>query len=760
VSALEPPRYGPAVPRPTRYRALSSPAISVLAGRLVAFGGLATFCALHWAALVAPYASDRMLAAVAAGAIGGVALATAASLEPRPRRIVVGVALLAMALTALALSGIPLKYVGWHHWDELSAGVSDGVAALPGTTVPYHAADPWPGIAIVAGGTLIVMIAAVLAFWPRSGGRERLGHPWAALIVLCDLYAVPVIERNLPHQHARGAAFAALVLCYIALERVRPERAGPMVIAAMVAALAGLAIAPRLDGSHSWLDYNSIAESFARNDTVAFNWNHTYGPLDWPRDGTVMLRIKAPKPAYWKAENLDIFDGLRWVANRASASVDPRAELPPGSALRRDWTEKIRVTVRSLRSDLVVGAGTTLAVDKLGRRPATPGHSAGTFEVGRALGRGDSYEAEVYAPRPTAAQLRDAGTSYPGFTEPYSQVLFPGRSPSEAGSQVTFSPFASGHNGVFLTGFVTQGSEADGFLEQSAYSRMWAISHRLALRSATPYAYARAIEGFLGKGFRYTETPKPAAVPLEAFVARDRAGYCQQFSGAMALMLRMGGVPARVASGFTTGDKDKSSGDYVVEDINAHSWVEAYFPTIGWVPFDPTPAAAPARGGGAGGLGAGLGGPIPGGRAGLGEDATTGAFHGSTAKPARGGVSFATVALIAAGGLALLALLAVAVLRSRRRPGLHDPSLSELERALRRSGRPLAPSTTLADLEARLGPGARGYLAALRSERFASGAAGPSATDRTELRRELARGLGATGRLRGLWALPPRPRTR
>ena len=85
-------------------------------------------------------------------------------------------------------------------------------------------------------------------------------------------------------------------------------------------------------------------------------------------------------------------------------------------------------------------------------------------------------------------------------------------------------------------------------------------------------------------------------MPLDAFLFRDKAGYCQQFSGAMALLLRMGGVPARVAAGFTPGDaRHRARREFVVRDFDAHSWVEAYFPGYGWVTFDPTPAIAPAR---------------------------------------------------------------------------------------------------------------------------------------------------------------------
>jgi transglutaminase-like putative cysteine protease len=63
----------------------------------------------------------------------------------------------------------------------------------------------------------------------------------------------------------------------------------------------------------------------------------------------------------------------------------------------------------------------------------------------------------------------------------------------------------------------------------------------------------RRVQSYLRRGFTYTETPPARRVPLDAFLFGDKVGYCQQFSGAMALLLRMGGVPARVATGLQPG---------------------------------------------------------------------------------------------------------------------------------------------------------------------------------------------------------------
>jgi hypothetical protein len=60
----------------------------------------------------------------------------------------------------------------------------------------------------------------------------------------------------------------------------------------------------------------------------------------------------------------------------------------------------------------------------------------------------------------------------------------------------------------------------------------------------------------------------------------------------MAIMLRTQGIPARVVNGFRGGEYNDLTGNYIVRERDAHSWVEAYFPEFGWATFDPTPASS------------------------------------------------------------------------------------------------------------------------------------------------------------------------
>jgi transglutaminase-like putative cysteine protease len=258
-----------------------------------------------------------------------------------------------------------------------------------------------------------------------------------------------------------------------------------------------------------------------------------------------------------------------------------------------------------------------------------------------------------------------------------------------------------------------------------------------------------------GDGFSYTESPSRAAENLDGFLFDAKSGYCQQYSGAMALLLRMGGVPARVSTGFTTGVLDRKSGEYVVRDFDAHSWVEVWYAGYGWVTMDPTPSAAPARSQSddeEGGSLASRGAPD------LGGDVRSGGSRELAAVDE--GTPWTTIG-IGAGALLLVAGLGVWLLRRHRRfVAAGWGPVAELERALERTRHAPGPAATLSTVEALFTrtPAAAGYVRALREQRYAGRQAAPTPSGRRAVRAELARGSGLPGRLRAWWALPPKPR--
>lgn len=107
------------------------------------------------------------------------------------------------------------------------------------------------------------------------------------------------------------------------------------------------------------------------------------------------------------------------------------------------------------------------------------------------------------------------------------------------------------------------------------------------------YDQAKAIESHLRRDFGYTLEMKASGPdPLADFLFNVRAGHCEYFSTAMAIMLRTQNIPARVINGFLPGEYNEAAAAYTVRQSDAHSWVEVYFPeTNSWITFDPTPAA-------------------------------------------------------------------------------------------------------------------------------------------------------------------------
>ena len=321
-------------------------------------------------------------------------------------------------------------------------------------------------------------------------------------------------------------------------------------------------------------------------------------------------------------------------------------------------------------------------------------------------------------------------------------------------------------------------------MRRSVYRRTWELSQRLRAGADTPFEYILAVDGYLTGGFGYSERPTPAApgrAPLDAFLIDTRDGYCQHFAGAMALLLRMGGIPARVATGFSPGGFSKRRDAWIVRDTDAHAWVEAWFDQLGWVTFDPTPDSTPARSqiaaleaappsapvsdsatpqGATGDIsGGGRGGDL---RPDLLFDVQAGGAPGGATSADGGGMAWWAWTLLAALAAAGIGV-AVAVVRRRRGREPLPPlerAVAELEAALRRAGRPLPTGTTLKQLERSLGASAEAtaYLRALSASRYGPEPRAPTAAERRALRHALAQGLGPIGRLRAWWALPPRPR--
>jgi len=123
--------------------------------------------------------------------------------------------------------------------------------------------------------------------------------------------------------------------------------------------------------------------------------------------------------------------------------------------------------------------------------------------------------------------------------------------------------------------------------------RIQSLAEQVTASVSSPIDKASAVENYLRMHYGYTlqlpdKTPKD---PISNFLFERKQGHCEYFASAMAVMLRSIGIPSRLVNGFSGGEFNDLTSEYVIRESDAHSWVEAYIPGQGWMEFDPTPAA-------------------------------------------------------------------------------------------------------------------------------------------------------------------------
>jgi transglutaminase-like putative cysteine protease len=744
----------PAAGVPSRpWESLSEAHVQLLL-RLATFLALAAFALGHWLSVIqnAPVGRGVLLLLVCAA--GGVLLWLTGQVElPAPAAWAARIAIVVgMAVLGLLVTGLHGRYL--HHWGAFFHHLHHGVLGAQSATYPYTGEDAWVKLTLLLASPAFLVPAAALAFWPaspRTAGVLR----FLSLVLLLVFYGTALAERAPHGELGRGFALLLLVAAWVWLPRLQIRDAGPAAGVVIVAALVALPLAAKLDAHSGWLDYRNW-RVLGNSPGVNYSWNHRYGPINWPRRGTTLLYIQASQPFYWKAETLDDFNGTDWVRTSANTAVNASSELP--TSPDRRWFHQFKVTVAGLRGDQVIGSGTPQAVSSGAGDTQLNGDGTVTA-LSHGLRDSENYTVTSYIPQPSVAQMRQNGRNYEDYFNVYTRLLLPVRLGSSVTQNVRFDP------GLWQS--QNLGDPGSRFLvARSPYYPMYQLAERLAAKSGNAYDMVQNVESYLNTSrFAYDEHPTPRKYPLESFLFKDRIGYCQQFSGTMAMMLRMVGIPARVATGFSPGTPQPDApGVYKVRDYDAHSWVEVYFQDIGWVTFDPTPASSPAASqNDDGSASIGQGGRTP---RGLGQSqehdpvsgATSGAFNPST------GSSFSW--WMVPVGLAVIALLAIAGWRVRRsmvrraHMAPDERALEDLRTALRRIGNPVKEGSTLVTvertLEQRAGPQASGYARKLREYRYGgNGETLPRPSDRRALRRALARTARPFGRLKALRALPP-----
>lgn len=480
-----------------------------------------------------------------------------------------GLMILATASDVSMKSLVALRQSAWR---TLADRIDDGISGAATIAIPL----PDDPSSHAVSAMLIVLLAMTVFLLAAIGIVTR--RPLAAVVTAGVALAYRWTLAPPLHPVLSGATAAALSILLFAALRRRPDRsigeagrtAGLVTAIVAVAAVASLGT-----GNQAWWNWRSWSWGGANSGGTTLLIDQRYGPLNYPDAPIEMLRVTTDRLTPLRATSLDAFDGASFtVGGKYSTEeflVDGSVDLNTGATGVARMTT-IRLTATT--SKWIYAGGTPTRIEGLGNR-AVRLFDDGSLEADPDLARGTSLTLTTVTPDPGPRKLLAYRNSVPiGLS---SLQVEPGATP------------------------LTVPTFGDGTMPPSAFGRLAPVatlSRTIIGDASTQYEAVNRLEGYLRANYRYDTGASAAPSPqdeLPNFLLATKTGYCQHFAGSMALMLRMNGIPARVAVGVNVSPTsyDAQSKSYVVTDRDAHSWVEVYFgDEYGWLAFDPTPTRA------------------------------------------------------------------------------------------------------------------------------------------------------------------------
>ncbi|RSD20630.1 transglutaminase TgpA family protein [Mesobacillus subterraneus] len=289
-------------------------------------------------------------------------------------------------------------------------------------------------------------------------------------------------------------------------------------------------------------------------------------------DDRVVFTAEADGRHYWRIETKDIYTGKGWVEN---PGAEPPQEFLPKETIPLDPFEE-GVKTEERISKVVPQIGYPHLVYPLGVKQVEATANYSTLE---------------FMLNPATEKITSIPDGQSGSIGPYSLTfdhpVFSMETLKSSGPEDL--PAEKNANAEFISSY-TQ-------IPESLPERVVELAEEITKDEKAWIDKARAIERyFRSNNFVYDQID--VAVPdedqdyVDQFLFETQRGYCDNFSTSMVVMMRSIGIPARWVKGYTEGDYLDTLEDgrrlYKVTNNNAHSWVEGYFPGVGWVPFEPT----------------------------------------------------------------------------------------------------------------------------------------------------------------------------
>lgn len=496
---------------------------------------------------------------------------------------VVGIVPALLPQRRLRLAAVPVAVLlGLHH----AVGTARPGAAWQRIVDGFYLYYDVPLPFVAAGHPLMhgVVVLAVLGFTLAISlaVAERRALPATVLLVAGAAWPATLLTSS--NTVSRGAVILVAALVLLGALSTASGVRQLSIAAAVVVVAAGLLSAMPAVAKGAFLAWETWEPSSKDElpTTVDYVWDSNYAALTWPERKTTVLTIEAPPISrYWRATTLDVFNGDYWLESTLEVQPDPLFDpLMPLAGRNEEQQLRARVTVEALQDNRLIGASVPVRYELDDEDEFVLYQSTGTAYVPRGVPRGSTYTTWSYAPRPAPRELAQSRPIYSSALDRYLVVQ----------SRTSTPPaphFGTPRRREAMDRIFAENPSLGSY--RPLYERALAI----AGDAPSPYAAVVQLETSFRDGQSYVYDQNPTTrgnmPPLVEFVTRTHRGYCQHFAGAMALMLRYLGIPARVGAGFTSGSYDQDQQRWKVTDHDAHTWVEVWFRGHGWLPFDPTP---------------------------------------------------------------------------------------------------------------------------------------------------------------------------
>jgi transglutaminase-like putative cysteine protease len=285
----------------------------------------------------------------------------------------------------------------------------------------------------------------------------------------------------------------------------------------------------------------------------------------------VVMKVRAQQAAFWRAQAYDTFDGHTWTTSDDSIQELNSVFQPPiplgrpGGAVESIVAGVSRTTELTQTFYVLVAQPNVVFAAYQPRDLYFPLNrvwvdSYGSVRTPLFLEADTIYSVVSEVPAPTLRELR-------------ASPPMPTSLPTEVSRRYEV-----------LVARYTQ-------VPADLSPRVVALAHAITDSAPTTYDKVIAVQDWLKANARYNlaiPPDPPGTSPVDEFLFHRRQGYCEHFSTAMIMLLRAVGIPSRFAVGFDSGARNPFTGYFEVRESDAHSWVEVFYPRIGWIEYDPT----------------------------------------------------------------------------------------------------------------------------------------------------------------------------